>query len=95
MPKAIPIIHTVVLLIVGLSISKPSHANMTPVSRSDIEGGVVLPVATTDVRVLRERLTVDITPIANRHAAPLVSVVAEYELRHDGKGPIRAVSPRS
>jgi hypothetical protein len=79
-------ITAAVLLCAG--ICPPLRANITPVTRGHAQGGTVLPTATTDVRVLSERLTVDITPIENRHVTPRVSVAAEYVLRHDGALPI-------
>jgi hypothetical protein len=67
----------------------PAHGNITPIARGNVEAGVVLPAADTDVRVLNERLVVEITPPdKDKHHAPTVSVDATYALRHDGDTPI-------
>jgi hypothetical protein len=78
----------VVLVLAVLLLVSPARANITPVGRGHVEGGTVLPTANTDVRVLSERLTIDIAPLAGRHVAPLVSVTAEYAMRHEGKTPV-------
>jgi hypothetical protein len=67
----------------------PARGNITPIARGNVEAGVVLPAADTDVRVLNERLVVEITPPdKQKHHAPTVSVDATYALRHNGDAPI-------
>jgi hypothetical protein len=69
--------------------SAPLRANITPVASGHVQTGTVLPTTSTDVRVLSERLTVDIAPgEKQRHTTPVVSIIAEYAMRHDGKEPV-------